>query len=184
MGENVAYTLRDRIRSDTSMEHKRLDDCVSNLSLRSKSGLSVYLRSHLTAYNVISKQVKNAPDYIGKRARLAIKDLEILGSNSERIDFSFILGPVEPIGLQYVIEGSHLGARILVREWALSLDDRVKAAKFFINDTSLAEPWKSTINVLKSTESNSSKSDKVVETANNCFQLFRAAFQINLKNGV
>lgn len=173
--------LRDRIRIDTRHEHEKLDQFVSHLNLSTNIGLGTFLKSQLGAYSVIYSQLPNPPKYIKHRSRLALSDLNALGITIEGSKLNYALGPVDPMGVRYVVEGSHLGGRFIRKIWAQSENQRVKAAGTFLSDESLATPWKETLETLKAMDSETKQADSIVKSAIRCFELFQTSFKQNVE---
>ena len=123
-------TLREFLKNETSAAHRELDESVDIDALSTLEGYKRFLLGHARA--VIPLEVlldrsgaeRVCPDWSERRRGSALRsDLQTLGAEGD-----FIALPPEPVpdaagdsparllGIMYVLEGSRLGNRFLLKE--------------------------------------------------------------------
>ena len=168
--------LRYRLKRDTQARHAAVEQLASRLDLTLARDLSLFLAAHKYAYDSLVTSNDQYKNILEQRQSCIIKDLQILGHDYPPPRMQTTVQSQNNLGHLYVITGAHLGAKVLARQWEKSRDPRVLKAKHFMADTSLAEPWKMFNIQISAIPADGAKADAIVNSANQCFDLFQSAF--------
>lgn len=171
-----ADTIRHRLRAATQSRHAILDTLVG--PLQSASTYRTYLAG-IAAFRLCAEQHLNTaawPDILGswqprRLSTLLMEDLHDLSLTPPAPDI--VLTPDTPartMGLLYVLEGSALGARVLVRQAAALGFDNSCGARHLTTQAGAGYEWQSFLHCLEQIPD-----DTVVITANAAAQTFDAA---------
>lgn len=118
-------SLRLRLRQDTRAAHERLDVIAGALNLARRADYVRFLSAHASAYDVLRHADRDTSALMYQRMRAAQADLAVLGADAQETQPNLSVDPcIEPIGLSYVILGSHLGARQIVKQVTASSPTR------------------------------------------------------------
>lgn len=141
-------SLRDRLRAATAKAHERLDAQLGALDLQSRAGYRQFLEANAEALLPLEQALVAAgvatifPDWPQRARRSAILgDLARVGgtvrplAQQARLDFGAMLGTL------YVLEGSRLGAAVLVKIVAQSSDTIVATATAYLRHGAGERLW-------------------------------------------
>jgi len=169
-------SLRTRLREETRAAHLRLDEIAKDLDLAHYADVSIFAVAHHAAYSALDKAFQG--DFALTRLRLdkATQDIHALGLPTTGLAIADIPSAMSELGVTYVIAGSHLGAKVLTKQWSKTRDPRVNAASHLLRDEVLEREWAAVLTTLKSLPATGRGADDVVAGAIACFDLFRAAF--------
>ena len=136
--------MRFELKRRTAFAHERLDAAVSRLSLIDRGTYTVFLQTHLAAYQSLLTVIKGRHwmTQILQQGRTELmRDLGVLGA--PELDHRMVTIPsLHPLAVAYVITGSHFGKKILSRRWAETTDTKVAAAGSFLTSSRLEAGWK------------------------------------------
>lgn len=176
--------IRWILRDATAALHAELDEKLGALDLTSHEQYSAFLNVHAVALSQIAVGLVPGPLASGIDAliRAARQDLGLLGAISAEPPFQS-RGLLHPLGVAYVIGGSHFGKKILRRRHAAARDPRVLAASAFFDETSSEQIWNSAPELLQPVAADQSL-DGPISSALDVFAVFLAAStQIRTSNG-
>ena len=69
------------------------------------------------------------------------EDLQVLGVSGLNRPMIGLRDPIHPLGVAYVVCGSHFGKQVLRRRWAVSADPQVQAAGAYLASDHLKAGW-------------------------------------------
>lgn len=87
-------------------------------------------------------------------------------------------GARDPLGVRYVILGSHLGARMLQRRWRRSQLARVQAAGTFLAASASSAGWAELCDELAARDAYGDACENVVKDAHGVFDLYLTCAEI------
>lgn len=175
-------TLRDILRERTREAHGRVDALYGRLVLADRDGLSQFLTAHYLALKPVEAAIgaRAAHDDLPPvLAPLVRRDLEALGMPVPGAPEFEMLEHADPDGLSYVVAGSHLGARVLRRQWARSDDGDVRAAGRYLSSDAMAAFWPGFVERLNARPTTLDIAERVVGGAVAAFSVFERAFALS-----
>lgn len=181
----AAVGLRHRLRSATAEAHARIDARFGGLDLTSLSDYRCFLEANADALLPLENALIEAgvvrifPDWeMRSRRRAILNDLAAIHGTFRpfpplaSLDFGGVLGTM------YVLEGSRLGARMLLRTIERTRDPRVTAATAYLRHGEGHQLWPSFLAMLEQHATALDSEDGAIEGALRAFDLFdRAAAQ-------
>jgi len=151
--------LRERLRDATAAAHRELDAQMSAFDLTVFSGYRRFLQASAGALLPLEAALVDAgvaglfPDWPERSRSAAIAaDLGRLGSAAQSTVSVPPLTPGGMLGTMYVLEGSRLGARFLLKEVAEAGDPRVAEATSYLRHGAGKRLWHSFLSKLESEE--------------------------------
>lgn len=151
--------LRERLRDATAAAHRELDAQLSSFDLTVLAGYLRFLQASAGALLPLEAALVEAgvadlfPDWPERARSAAIAaDLGRLGSAARS---SVSVPPLTPSGIfgtMYVLEGSRLGAKFLLRELADATDPRITQAISYLGHGAGKRLWQSFLSKLESEE--------------------------------
>jgi heme oxygenase len=176
----AAGDLRHRLRSATADTHARLDVALGTFDLQSLTGYRAFLEAIAAALLPLESALGAAsvrrmfPDW-EQRARCGaiLADLTRVSGVARplaapRLDFAGVLGTM------YVLEGSRLGAKVLLKTARQSPDPAVSNATAYLRHGS-GRLWPSFLGMLERHAAALPDDSGVIEAALGAFDLFAAA---------
>ena len=109
--------MRAILRDETARDHDAAHDAASQHTLSSREGYGAFLRAHRAALRQVLHWDTDYIPYYADCISDIESDLEMLGipfANIEEDRPDSVLPP--PLSVRYVVIGSHLGARLLLRD--------------------------------------------------------------------
>ncbi len=152
-----AHSFRERLRAATARAHERLDDRISSFDLGEPDAYRAFLIMHSAVLPPleagIARACADAPELdLAARSRTSAltADLETMGARpAAPLPVAEPASLAEALGALYVLEGSRLGAQILIRRVRASGDARVRAATAFLEHGS-PDLWRSFLDAASS----------------------------------
>jgi heme oxygenase len=176
------FGLRDCLRAATASIHAQLDRRVALLDLGHAAGYRCFLEGTaaallpLEAALAASGVVDLFPDWPARSRRGAIlEDLARLDGTAQPPTRTDPLTRDGVLGTLYVLEGSRLGARVLVRRVERSADPAVAAATAYLRHGAGRPLWPSYLATLER-EAAAADTGAVVDAARRAFARFDGAF--------
>ena len=119
----AAVSARFRLKTATAAAHERLDAYMSRYDLARRADYGAFLQAQAGAFMVVEAALDAAgaenhlPDWRERRRANALRaDLDLMGLDlPEPAPVPLFRGEAEVLGAIYVLEGSRLGAAVLVR---------------------------------------------------------------------
>jgi len=171
--------LRDLLRRETAADHQILDDRFSALNLQHVDGYSSFLRSHHMAlgycYRAFATNGAKGDLLPPNPASELSNDILALGGNIPA-DWA-PHQPLEgaPLGMAYVLAGSRLGARILLKR-VLEEPSRIPAqATAYLESQQDPAPWKKIVTSLKALKADPDTANAIILSARQTFGVFNEA---------
>ena len=172
--------LRDRLRDATAAAHRELDAQLSSFDLTVMAGYRRFLRASAGALLPLEAALVEAgvarmfPDWPERSRSAAIAaDLGRLGSAAQSTVSVLPLTFGGMLGTMYVLEGSRLGAKFLLKEVADAADPRIAEATGYLSHGAGKRLWQSFLSRLQIEEV--SDEDEVIEAARTAFVAFERA---------
>ncbi len=172
-------SFRHYLKAETRAEHEALDAHFAEVDLSSEAGLALFLRMQISALKTIEPLMQSATFAAPPpQLHLAIADLAQLGHAAPDA-VPFAGSNPHPVGLIYVVAGSHFGARVLQKEWGKSTSARVQSAGSFLYSTDMKPYWAIFSETLADEPFGLEERNKICVTAKQCFATFRDALLFN-----
>jgi heme oxygenase len=172
--------LRERLRDETASAHRELDAQLSSFDLTVWSGYRRFLQASagallpLEAALVDAGVVKMFPDWLERSRSAAIAaDLGQLGSAAQSTVSVPPLTRSGMLGTLYVLEGSRLGAKFLLKTVGDAGDPRIGEATAYLSHGAGQRLWQSFLARLASEEA--CDEDEAIEAARAAFAAFEQA---------
>jgi heme oxygenase len=188
----TAATLRGRLREACAESHRRLDALIGCLDLRILGDYRTFVEVNAAALLPLEAALVSAhverlfPDWNRRsRSRAILADLARLGGIARRWPTSKELG-INELGLNelglggilgtvYVLEGSRLGATVLLRQASQSAHREVQEARAYLGHGAGSNLWQSFLTALEFHGSRLNDDRAAVRAARRAFDLFAAA---------
>lgn len=168
------------LRSATADLHAKVDARFAGIF----DGTSVDYAGFLSAMAAVLFPLERAlecasihrilPDWEDRRrASLLLADLQVLGADPPReVDLPFVGGAARQLGIVYVLEGSRLGGKLLMRRALDHADSRVRSATRYLAHGATRDLWSTFLVRLESSRAVMSSPDETVAGARAAFTLF------------
>ena len=173
--------LRERLRAGTAPAHASLDRRLAALDLRRAPDYRAFLEASAAALLPLEAALVEAgvvdlfPDWALRTRRSAIlDDLDRLGGQAQPLASPRRLTPDGMLGTMYVLEGSRLGARVLLAHVVQSDDPAVRQATAYLCHGAGQPLWASFLATLAH-EAPAADEIAVIEAAQQAFALFDMA---------
>ncbi|AWL99804.1 biliverdin-producing heme oxygenase [Bradyrhizobium amphicarpaeae] len=175
-----SFGLRERLRDATSAAHRELDSQLSAFDLTDFSGYRRFLQASAGALLPLEAALAEAgvarifPDW-PERARSAaiVADLGRLGS---AVLATVSVPPMtrsSVLGTMYVLEGSRLGAKFLLKAVADAADPRIGGATAYLRHGTGQRLWHSFLSKLEAEDT--CDEDEAIRAARGAFAAFERA---------
>ena len=171
--------LRERLRDATAAAHRELDAQLSSFDLTVLTGYRRFLQASAGALLPLEAALVAAgvtdifPDWPERSRSAAITaDLGRLRSAAPSPVSVLPLTPGGLLGTMYVLEGSRLGAKFLLKEVAEAADPRISAATLYLRHGTGKRLWQS---FLAKLESEACDEVEVIAAARMAFAAFEQA---------
>ncbi len=171
---------RDRLRDATAAAHRELDGQLSAFDLTIFSGYRRFLQASAGALLPLETALVEAGvakmflDWPERSRRAVIAaDLGCLGSSVQSTVSVPPLTHSGMLGTMYVLEGSRLGAKFLLKTVASAADPRIGEATAYLSHGTGQRLWQSFLAKLASDEM--CDEDEVIESARTAFAAFEQA---------
>ncbi|WP_298913165.1 biliverdin-producing heme oxygenase [uncultured Algimonas sp.] len=172
--------LRQRLRRDTADSHNRIDARMGSLDLTTVGGLSKLLSAHYLVQSLFGALADERLEFLPELRR----DLDALGTARPVWTDPPGAQGVHPLGYRYVVSGSHMGARLLHRDWMQARDPQVRAAGRYLQANLDSRAWPDLLAEMKAADPAAIDADHVVASANRVFEAYdRAATELGIGRG-
>lgn len=172
--------LRERLRDATATAHRELDAQLSAFDLTVFSGYRRFLQASAGALLPLEAALAEAgvaeifPDWPERARSAAIAaDLDRLGRDAHASVSVSPLTHSGVLGTMYVLEGSRLGAKFLMKAVADAADPRIGEATSYLGHGAGKRLWQSFLARLQSEEA--CDGDEAIEAACAAFAAFELA---------
>ena len=168
--------LRDHLRQETRALHQRTEDLLSGIDIRTRTGLSTFLLVHHAAVMPIERRLVRAQmseAWPFRLTDLLVEDLEERGLKPTQGVAAARFEDTHPLGLCYVLGGSRLGARLLLKR----LTNTERPPRYLTRAPGDAIwPW--TLSRLNSPEAEATPRNEIVKSAKTAFASFADALTL------
>ncbi len=147
--------FRARLRAETRAGHARVDAAFAGFDLRKPQGYGDFLQAQAAVLPALEAAVAAhaaawLPDWEARRRTPALtQDLAKLGRSAPAAAEIRAAGPQASLGALYVLEGSRLGARLLLAEVRAGPDPAVREATAYLAHGEGRRLWPSFLEVLE-----------------------------------
>lgn len=176
-------SVRHVLRQQTADQHARLDALLTPLFLGDEAGYRGFLSISAAALVPLEQALVAAgvdeviADWPTRaRTPLLLADLaELSEPLPPPVEVPKLDGHAQVLGVLYVLEGSRLGARQLLRTVAAGLETRTGNATRYLAHGHAERLWQSFVPVLNGSAAARAAPDQVVHAANLAFGTFHSA---------
>lgn len=169
-------SVRFSLRAATAQEHARLDCAIGSVALHESFRYGRFLQALATALVPVEQELEEEgiaavlPDWNERsRRRFILDDLSELGLPMRVVRCQPIRGEAALFGAAYVLEGSRLGAQVLLRRVASSLPQR------FLQSGNKRHLWRSFLLRLEMSEQVQLDPNAAIAAARDVFKMFEHA---------
>ena len=182
--EAHAFSRRNSLRGATDDLHRDLDRIVASFKLSDAAHYRRFLQASAAALIAIEQLLENAgvaqllPDWAQRsRREPIISDLHTLNSQAQPLALRRTApSPAEVFGILYVLEGSRLGAKVLLDQVLASSDEGVRNASAYLrHGQGQSNLWRSFLQQLETHEAADDQT-QTVSGAVYAFTMFIRAF--------
>lgn len=171
--------LRDRLRTATAAAHTSLDATFSSFDLQTRRGYRRFLEASAAALLPVEAALADAgiaailSDWRQRvRSGAIVADLAALGGVARPLPPLRRPTPAGALGALYVLEGSRLGARHLLKRVVASTDPAMAAATCYLRHGTGLPLWPRLLAVLDAAALTPSETDNAIGDALHVFALF------------
>lgn len=166
--------FRWQLKAATQSAHDDLDRLISGLDLQQRPDLTRFFVMHLIAFKAMRQQ---RPDRALIDTTDALEaDIAVL-TDGLPIGFLPEVAPYHPLAGQYLISGSRMGTKVLMKTWARSADPRVRAASHYFHLPISRFGWPEVCTALNAVGRDSPDAAHIVADTKRLFALFRRAYE-------
>jgi len=180
--------IRTRLRQATAETHAQLDEQFGKFDLRRRSDYRGFLEASAAALLPLEDAVVQAgvehifPDWaVRSRRQAVLEDIARIGGVVHPLAAPAKLNFGQVLGTMYVLEGSRLGAQILLKRVSQSTDPMVRATTGYLGHGTGQHLWRSFLVMLErhgATLKRTLSSEKdVINGAHQAFAMFAQAAQ-------
>lgn len=175
--------LRVALKAETRSHHDRVDALLNPNDLSSRTGLGRFLLMQAGALSVL-EPIMDDPRYLPPPRQLDLvkADLETLSISAAPFASALVTDDLHPVGLTYVIAGSHFGNKVLKNNWAATTDPRVLLAGRFLCSVAMKDYWPRFSDYLRKSAFEPPERSRIIRSAKTCFRVFEEAFLFAMKN--
>jgi heme oxygenase (biliverdin-IX-beta and delta-forming) len=182
---STGVTLRARLREACADSHRQLDARLGVLDLRRRQDYRLFLEISAAALLPLEAALVSAhverlfPDWDSRaRSRAILADLARVEGIVRPSSAPEVLGSGDILGTMYVLEGSRLGAKVLLRRASESPHPEVFDAHAYLSHGVRSDFWQSFNATLEFHGPRLSDHRPVLRAARRAFDLFAAAASI------
>lgn len=191
----ATQTISDRLRAETATAHTQLEELPISKSIISPSVSKEEYTRYLTLMHDVVKdtEVNIAPllgdivtDLDNRSKVLSIEaDLEYLDAGktafSKPLSEGMLLTPGFALGIYYVVEGSSLGGRVILKNIkpALNLDENGGAKYFSGYGPATGSTWRNFMMMMEEYAGQNDNADEIIAGANFAFTAIKKHLEEN-----
>ena len=175
-------TRRERLRDATADAHAALDRRLQSFDLTTRDGYRRFLGANAAALLPLERTLEAngvrelIPGWDARaRSRAMYADLDLLGIAPQPVETAAVLTHARMLGALYVLEGSRLGAKVLVRQVTRSTDPLVRAATAYLRHGEGERFWPGFLEILERERSSGGEEAEMIVGAKWAFGCFADA---------
>ena len=166
--------FRQVLREETQADHARVDRLLSFFDIARPDGLEGFLLVHKYCFREM--QGLAAPDShaaasLQKMIEGIERDLETLGVRSS-LTSSTRAANADLLAIDYMIEGSRLGSKVLKRKWSGSSDPVVQRADSYFSIDPVPGRWREVCAALSDIPADSRRARQIIADTRQLFGMF------------
>ena len=175
--------MRDILRKHTKKLHEELDKAFITIDLQNQNDYEKFLNIHAWAIIPLEKKLRESENFLlipsaekRLRSQTIKNDLAQLGLSLPQTSLptmSYINAVSEIAGIMYVLEGSRLGAKVLVKQ----IKQVPQLPTSFLNHGKDENYWSSYISWLNNHTWSNEDQDKAMIAAQSVFKLYLQAVE-------
>ncbi|WP_299869953.1 biliverdin-producing heme oxygenase [uncultured Roseobacter sp.] len=169
--------FRRVLKNETQADHERVDALISSIDLVTFDGLVRFLSIHQSCFRFIRDLVTtetHAWCSLDGMVRRIDADLATMGAAETVVVVSDIT-KLDRLAIDYVIEGSRLGSKVLRRRWLTASDPTVRRASAYFSLAAVPGRWRNVCDQLSKIPVQSDRAGAIIEDTKMLFALFHAA---------
>ncbi len=154
--------------------HDRVDSLISEIGVTSRRGFAQFLTLHKSCF--ITMRAATPP---ASEAALSLSDMLMrIDADLAILDHPLpappqtTLGPIDPLAIAYMIEGSRMGSKVLHRRWSATADPLVAQAQSYFSTPADAGRWRTVCDQLAAVPLDSPRADTIIQDTTTLFELF------------
>ncbi|WP_299614540.1 biliverdin-producing heme oxygenase [uncultured Tateyamaria sp.] len=166
--------FRQALKDRTYADHVRVDETLAGFDLQTRDGFAAFLGIHHVCFDAMTSAAINdshAQSSLRDMQRRIAADLATLGTSYTPMAAA-PMDPVDPLAMDYIIEGSRLGSQVLKRNWATSTDALVRDAQAYFAMAPVPGRWRSVCHDLGQVPVQSARADTITTDTRRLFDLF------------
>jgi heme oxygenase len=174
--------IRDRVGEATRHSHARLDAAMNWVDLGRPDYYAGFLRGQSEALFPLEAALERAgieamfPDWpLRARTPALENDLAVLDVDSDPLPVPTIDGAARMLGVMYVLEGSRLGARVILSRLVDQPSSSVLGATAYLSHGFGKRFWPSFLATLENHPDAQARTDLVIDGAQLAFGMFESA---------
>ncbi|MBN9080210.1 MAG: hypothetical protein BGP04_18245 [Rhizobiales bacterium 62-17] len=173
--------LRHRLRTATNDAHRELDALFTQLDLRTRASYLSFLEASAAALLPLEARLTQSgaavllDDWSERmRSEALMRDIQTLGGTIAPLSVRDRFDVAEMVGIIYVLEGSRLGARMLIKMVSASSDPAVAAATAYLGHGAGQPFWRNFLSFLDRLTLAPDEIERAIAGARYAFSLFAA----------
>ncbi len=187
----MAVSIRDAIRDATRLSHGRLDAAMDWVDLGRPNYYSGFLRGQAEALFPIETALERngideiLPDWAQRARTPALEhDLAALDTACDPLPIPTLDGAAEMLGVVYVLEGSRMGARVILSRLADQPNSSILGATAYLRHGFGKRFWPTFLDVLENHPEARARRDRVIDGAQIAFGMFESALIPVMTNAI
>ena len=169
--------FRQVLKTETQANHERVDGLISSIDITSSEGLVRLLSIHHRCFQVMRGLVaadSQAWCSLSEMVHRIDADLASMGESLE-MGVASEIQQSDSLAIEYVIEGSRLGSKVLRNRWLAASDPVVLRASAYFSLAPVPGRWRGVCDRLSNIPVESARAGAIVEDTKMLFALFHAA---------
>ena len=166
--------FREVLKDKTQADHERVDRLMSLIDLTTRDGLGRFLQINHSCFEVMFAAV-GAETSTGTTLHQIIGriDADLLTLGLEKpVKSQEKLTKVDPLAVDYVVEGSRLGTKVLERLWSKAQDEKVQQANAYFTFGKVPGRWRDVCDQLSAIPAQSDRANFILRDTKRMFDLF------------
>ena len=167
------------LRQRSFAQHDQLDQMFRTVDISQRDGFALFASVHRTCFQAMSDRYPSgghASEFLGQMVDCLSHDIRIIGATS--LDATPELPKqIDPLAIDYLVAGSRMGSKVLLKRWAKSGDPRVQQACHYFGLQGDGQFWKDTCAALSLIAPSSARANEIVTDTQILFGLFIRVFE-------
>jgi heme oxygenase len=174
--------LRGKLKAATEAAHYALDARFASYDLTSLNGYRRFLEANAAALLPLETALENSgvadvfADWPERSRRAAMEaDLEAMDGSVKPLPDVALMSRAEMLGTMYVLEGSRLGAKYMMRHFASCQEPRIVSATNYLRHGDGLPLWRTFLDVLEREPMTTQGEAETLSGAERAFAMFAKA---------